>query len=115
MNSFKIQVEEIPPSGIVRIVLDGYLDAHNYEKLETAFEKHFGLGHHRYIVDLTNLEYISSAGAGVFIGAASTCQDNGGNIVLVGPTAEVQEIFELLGVYQIFTVVKEPAQALGQF
>jgi len=114
MNNFKIHVEESPP-GIVRIDLDGYLDAHNYEKLESVFEKNFSQGRYRYIVDLSRLEYISSAGAGVFIGAASTCQDNGGNIVLVRPTPEVQEIFELLGVYQIFTVVKEREQALAQF
>lgn len=114
MSGFRIHVEE-KPGGIVHIELDGYLDAHNYEKLESAFEKHFALGRYRYIVDLSRLEYISSAGAGVFIGAASTCQDHDGNIVLVRPSAEVQEIFELLGVYQIFPVVKEPEQALSQF
>ena len=114
MNSFKLHVEELPGE-IVRIELGGYLDAHNYEKLENAFEKHFAQGHYRFIMELNHLDYISSAGAGVFIGAASTCQENGGDIVLVRPTPEVQEIFELLGVYQIFKVVKESEQALAHF
>ncbi len=114
MNSLKLLIEE-SPSGIVRIDLDGFLDAHNFEKLEAVFEKHFAEGHYRFIVDVSRLTYVSSSGAGVFVGAASTCQDHNGNIVLVRPTPEVQEIFELLGVYQIFPVVKEREQALAQF
>jgi len=113
MNGLKINVEETK-GGVVCIDLVGYLDAHTYEKLEDTFQKHFREKHFRYVVDLSRLEYISSAGAGVFIGAASTCQDNQGNIVLVKPTPEVQEIFELLGFSQIFPVVKEREQALAQ-
>ena len=91
--------------------LEGYLDAHNFEKLEALFEEFFSSNIHRFVVDIRRLEYISSAGAGVFIGAIGTCQDNGGNIVLVQPSQEVQEIFELLGVYQIFPVVSTRERA----
>ncbi len=114
MNGLKIHVEDTP-GGVICIDLVGYLDAHTYEKLEDAFQKSFQANRYRYVVDLSRLEYISSAGAGVFIGAASTCHDNQGNIVLVKPTSEVQEIFELLGVYQIFPVVKGREEALAQF
>jgi anti-anti-sigma factor len=103
------------PGGIVCIELTGYLDAHNYEKLEEAFKRCFEAERYRYIVDLGRLEYISSAGAGVFIGAASTCQEHAGSIVLMRPTPEVEEIFELLGVDQLFPVVKEREEALAQF
>ncbi len=113
MSGLKINVEEAP-TGVVCIELNGFLDAHNYEKLEEIFKKYFGEDHYRYVVDLSRLEYISSAGAGVFIGAASTCQDHGGDIVLVRPTPEVEEIFDLLGVYQIFPVVKERGEALAR-
>lgn len=114
MSGLKINVDE-SPSGIVFIDLVGYLDAHNYEKLEKTLEKNFQANRFRYVVDLSRLEYISSAGAGVFIGAASTCQDHQGTIVLVKPTPAVQEIFELLGVYQLFAVVREREQALEKF
>jgi len=114
MSDLKIHVEEAA-GGIVCIDLSGFLDAHNYAKLENTFAENFKESRFRYVVDLSRLEYISSAGAGVFIGAASTCQDNAGNIVLVRPSPEVEEIFELLGVYQIFAVAKERKQALAQF
>jgi anti-sigma B factor antagonist len=114
MSGLKIDVEE-GRDGIVCIELAGFLDAHNYDKLEETFKKHFDGDRYRYIVDLSRLEYISSAGAGVFIGAASTCQEHGGNVVLVRPTTEVEEIFDLLGVDQLFPVVKAREEAIAQF
>ena len=114
MNGLKIDIED-GPGGIVCIELAGFLDAHNYEKLEETFQRHFEAERYRYIVDLSRLEYISSAGAGTFIGAVSTCQEHAGNIVLVRPTTEVEEIFTLLGVDQLFRVVKEREEALAQF
>mgnify|MGYP001558977068 CR=1 FL=1 len=55
------------------------------------------------VVDLSGLDYISSAGAGVFIGAIGTAQENDGNIILMRPSPNVKEVFDLLGLSQIFT------------
>ena len=114
MSGLKINQEEFE-AGVFFLELQGYLDAHNFEKLEAAFEAHFEKGVYRFVVDIRHLEYVSSAGAGVLIGAVGTCQDNGGNIVLVQPAREVREILELLGVYQIFPVVNQRKQALDHF
>ena len=59
----------------------------------------------------TNSEYISSAGAGVFIGALSCAADNGGSVVLLKPTPNVQEVFDLLGLSQLFTIVDSVEKA----
>ena len=104
MAGLNINNEEIR-DGIVHFEITGMLDAHNFEILEALFEKHFDNDHYRFVVDIRQLEYVSSAGAGVFIGAVGTCQENDGNVALVQPSREVKEIFELLGVYQIFPVV----------
>ena len=114
MASLKVNKEE-NRDGIVYFEFEGMLDAHNFEVLEVLFEKHFENGSYRFVVDIKRLEYVSSAGAGVFIGAVGTCQENDGNVVLVQPSHEVKEIFELLGVYQIFPVVKTREQALDLF
>ncbi|MBN1442481.1 MAG: STAS domain-containing protein [Planctomycetes bacterium] len=111
MSGLKIVSEEIA-SGVAYFELQGYLDAHNFEKLEAVFENYFSDEIYRFVIDIRRLEYVSSAGAGVFIGAVGTCQDNAGNIVLVQPSQEVKEIFELLGVYQIFPVVSSRSRAM---
>lgn len=114
MAGLKI-LNEQATDGVVYFELEGLLDAHNFETLESLFERHFESGFFRFVVDIRRLSYVSSAGAGVFIGAVGSCQDNDGNIVLVQPSQEVREIFELLGVLQIFPVVQSRAMALEVF
>lgn len=114
MGGLKVNREE-NRDGIVYFELEGLLDAHNFETLEALFEKHFATDNYRFVIDLKRLQYVSSSGAGVFIGAVGTCQDNDGNIVLVQPSQEVKEIFELLGVYQIFPVLQNRQQATDLF
>lgn len=114
MADLRIHNEELR-DGVVYFELEGTLDAHNFETLEGLFEKHFESGIYRFVVEIRRLTYVSSAGAGVFIGAVGTCQDNDGNIVLVQPSQEVKEIFELLGVYQIFPVAQDVSKAAAAF
>lgn len=111
MSALKVHRHECT-DGIVYFELEGSLDAHNFDTLEDLFEKHFETGTYRFVVDINRLGYVSSAGAGVLIGAVGTCQDNDGNIVLVQPSQEVREIFELLGVLQIFPVVQTRNEAV---
>ena len=111
MSGLKILCEE-PNDGVVYFELQGYLDISTFEELEAVFEEHLSNEVYRFIINLRRLEYISSAGAGVFIGAVGTCQDNGGNIVLVQPSQEAKDVFELLGVYLIFPVVHARSEAM---
>jgi anti-sigma B factor antagonist len=111
MSGLRINIDE-SHGEVVRIELDGHLDAHTFEKLEDQLEKLFRKNKYRLMVDLQKLRYISSAGAGVFIGSLGTCQDHDGNIALVRPSPEVKEIFELLGVFHVFPIAGTPEEAL---
>jgi anti-anti-sigma factor len=101
--------------GIDVIELRGCLDAHNFEELEGVFDSYFDRGVHNLVVDISRLEYVSSAGVGVFIGAAGRAQANEGNVVAVAPVDNVREIFDLLGVSHVFPVVETHHQALAHF
>lgn len=100
--------------GIVKVSVTGFLDAHTFEQMEQQIEGLFNEGTHKIIVDMSKVEYISSAGCGVFIGAISDAKDNDGDIVLLGTTTNVMEVFELLGLNQIFhfSDTLEDAQAV---
>ena len=111
MHGLKIHLDE-SRSDVVLIELAGYLDAHTFETLEVLFEELFQRDKYRMMVDLNKLRYISSAGAGVFIGALGVSQENDGKIALVRPSAEVKEIFDLLGVFHIFPIAATPEEAL---
>jgi len=93
----------------------GCLDAHTFEKMEQTIRSLFKDKVFRIIVNLPNLDYISSAGAGVFIGNITPAQEKGGNIILVNPSSNVREVFDLLGLSQIFPMAESVDAALGIF
>ena len=112
MSGLKIKLDE-SFGDVARIELEGYLDAHTFEKFEEQLEALFRANRFRIMVDLHKLRYISSAGAGVFIGSLGTCQENDGNIALLRPTPEVKEIFDLLGVFHVFPIADTPDEAVS--
>jgi anti-sigma B factor antagonist len=111
MPDFAIETQKLRPD-VTFISVRGFLDAHTYEELDRTIAECFDQGIHKLVVDLSRLDYISSAGAGVFIGNIGTAQDNDGNIVLVKPAQNVREIFDLLGLTQIFTFAQDTDSAL---
>ena len=102
MSAFQILKEKLS-DGVFLLTVRGFLDAHTFEELEKTINDLFEGGNYKLIVDISGLEYISSAGAGVFIGAIGTAQENDGNIILMRPSPNVKEVFDLLGLSQIFT------------
>ncbi len=101
MAEFHITTKKLT-NNVTFIAVQGFLDAHTFEEMEKTINDLFDGGTYRLVVDLSKLDYISSAGAGVFIGAIGTAQENDGNIVLMKPSPNVKEVFDLLGLSQIF-------------
>ncbi len=114
MDSLNIKQTQLTDS-IPLLDISGQLDAQNFEQLEKVFDSYFNKGVYNIVADISQLTYISSAGAGVFIGAAGRAQANEGNIVLVNPQDNVQEIFDLLGICHIFPVIDTQQKALAHF
>lgn len=114
MPDFSINTERLNPQTAV-VSVTGFLDAHTFEALEEEINGLFAEGIYRLVVDLSGVEYISSAGAGVFIGAHTEAQENDGGMVLLNPTPNVMDVFDLLGLTQFFPVVKSREEALGAF
>jgi anti-sigma B factor antagonist len=57
----------------------------------------------KLIFDLTNLEYISSAGLRVLLGATQAMEDKG-EMVVRNLTESVKEVFELTGFSRLFAI-----------
>ncbi len=114
MPNFVIKQETLD-NEVVMIIVSGYLDAHTFEQLEEAVAGNFALNKSRIVVDLGNVNYISSAGAGVFIWALSEAQGAGGNLVLLNPTPSVMEVLKLLGLDQVFQISASRSEALNVF
>ena len=111
-DDFKIQTDHCP-GGVTVLRLNGYLDAHTYERLDQHIARLFAEKRFKLVMDLSGVDYISSAGAGVFIGALTDAQDQKGSVVLLNPSANVREVLEMLGFNQIFKFATTLDEALA--
>ena len=114
MSELSIEAKQVG-AGIAHIKVIGSLDAATYEKMEEQIDELFAKTCYKIIVNLENVHYISSAGAGVFIGAIGTAQDRNGNIVLLRPSSMVHDVFEILGLSEIFPYAQSMEEALEFF
>jgi anti-anti-sigma factor len=85
--------------GIAILDLDGHLDSVSSAELDTKIQHVMEgpAGGQRIVVDLTKVSYISSGGWGILVGNVDKLQSREGDIVVVGMTAEVYDVYELLG------------------
>ena len=67
----------------------------------------------KVVLDFTNLDYISSAGLRVLLGAAKQLRASGGKLGMFGLNQSVREVFEISGFSSILAVHQSEAEALG--
>jgi anti-sigma B factor antagonist len=83
--------------------------------LERALDSLLKQGRFFIIVDLGNVDYISSAGWGIFISEIKSIRENGGDLKLVRMVPDVYEIFELLEFHHILDVYDAVDEAVNKF
>lgn len=97
------------------IKVGGYIDTTTSSELERALDSLLKQGRFFIIVDLGNVDYISSAGWGIFISEIKSIRENGGDLKLVRMVPDVYEIFELLEFHHILDVYDTVDEAINKF
>lgn len=102
---------------VLMIGLDGSLDAPATIDIEAEFQGLLHGAHPRVIVDLSNLEYMSSYGLRMLLLGAKALGDSGGQLHLASPNERVMELISLAGYDTMFPVhesVDDAVHFLGQ-
>lgn len=95
--------------------LEGYLDAHTATRVEETIQNVITNGCSRIVVDFENLEYISSAGLGVFMVFIEGVRSVRGDIKLAAMKPKVFTVFDLLGFPVLFEIHPTVQVALDNF
>ena len=96
------------------LALNGELDAHTAPEFEAAIQQCIDNKNHALVVDGANLEYISSAGLGVFMAYIEEIREHEGDIKIAALRDRVYNVFDLLGfpvLFEIFGTVDEAVVA----
>jgi anti-anti-sigma factor len=111
-DGIKIDREDRGDLSVVRV--QGYIDSTTAQTLENSLQDLLKADRWRLVVDLAGVDYISSAGWGVFISRIKDIRDHGGDLKLTGMGSDVSEVFDLLefnNILQAFHTVDEGAEA----
>jgi anti-anti-sigma factor len=100
-------------SGGVHIVaISGSLDSTTSPGAQKALDQVVA-GAKKVALDFTQLDYISSAGLRVLLGAAKQLRGSGGKLGMFGLNQSVREVFEISGFSTILSVYPSEADAVA--
>ena len=116
MEGIQLSVEKTGSQNSVSVIkVGGYIDTTTSSELEHALNSLLKAGSYNIIIDLGNVDYVSSAGWGIFISEIKGIREKGGDLKLVRMIPEVYEVFELLEFHYILKAFDTLEEAVSDF
>ena len=69
-------------------------------------------GHNRLVMDMSAVEFVDSSGLSVLVSALKAARSAEGDIVISGPTLEVQALIELTRLHHLFEIFADDTAAV---
>lgn len=109
-----LQIDQEQQGAVRILALSGRLDTETATDLELAIQDLLGAGEQHFLVDLTNIGYVSSAGLRVLLGTAKQLEGGKGTLRLCGLNPSVTQVFDVAGFTKLFAIFSTRAAALGK-
>lgn len=113
MKNFKINHRQVQSYDVLELC--GELDAHTASQLEDSLKKLIDQNKHQIIVNCEDLDYIASAGLGVFMAYIEDVRSLGGDIKLTNMNPKVYNVFDLLGFPSLYDILEKEEEAIKKF
>ncbi|MDQ7040918.1 MAG: STAS domain-containing protein [Rhodothermus sp.] len=113
MSNFSVGFRQ--RDGVHILDLHGELDAHTAPELEAALQQCLRNGNYQILINGRDLDYISSAGLGVFMAYIEEIREKGGDLKIAELKPSVYNVFDLLGFPLLFDILPSEAEALERF
>ena len=110
-----MRIDQSTHDGVTVVAPSGRIDTTTSGALDDALRQAVDQGARNLLVDLGEVEYISSAGLRVFLILAKRMRDLGGRLVLCGLGQPVRQVFQLAGFLPLFTIATTRARASELF
>ncbi|HET9251686.1 MAG TPA: STAS domain-containing protein [Candidatus Eisenbacteria bacterium] len=116
MKGIDVYVEAAAKNPVVSVLrVSGYVDTTTSPDLERRLQALLRENRYHIVVDLAGVEYISSAGWGIFISEIREIRENGGDLKLAGMIPDVKEVFDLLEFENILKAYTDAELAVSSF
>ena len=110
-----MEIKEAIHDGYTTLSPVGELDANSSIEMDAMIWKLIDRAEYKIHIDLSELEYISSAGLGVFISFLQELKAGGGKFVFSGLSENIMQVFKLLGLHNVMEIVDTAEDAANAF
>ena len=111
----KLIIDEEVVDNVVVLKLHGIVDSGTAQFLEDRFNELVSANSVRIVADLGDVNYISSAGWGIFVGEIKGIRQRNGDSKLAAMHPDVREVFDLLEFNTLLRPYGTTEEALSAF
>jgi anti-sigma B factor antagonist len=97
------------------VAVNGEVDALTAPELARAIVDEIAEGHVYLVIDLTGVEFVSSAGLQILFDAVKETRAQGGDLRVVSINPEIDNLLKMSGFYNVARVFTSDADALAGF
>ena len=98
------------------VEIKGRLDSSNAPQLNDLFNEIMEKGRYKLVLDLSQLDFISSAGLRVLVNTQKACRRyNRGEVVLANVPSNIYASLDLVGFTALFKIFDDVLTAVGNF
>jgi len=112
-DSLNITIEEMHRVNL--LVVSGRVDSNTSPKLSEQLTSQIDSGAMNLLIDLAEVDYMSSAGLRELVSALKRVKKDGGDLRLVSPSPRVKEVLDLAGLTTLFEIYDDRVKAVGSF
>ncbi|MFH1231018.1 MAG: STAS domain-containing protein [Planctomycetota bacterium] len=99
---------------ICLVVLNGVLDNETAKTLSETFHDLFARRIWKFVVDLSDLNYMGSPGIGLFISFIDSLEEHKGTIVFIYPQPNVKEVFKIFKLSNFYSITRNLDSAIKE-
>ena len=97
------------------IEVSGKIDHYTAPQLSDTLDALFNARRYNLVLDMENVEYMSSTGIRILAKAQTTCKGNDGDLVLALVPERVYEALDLVALIKYFKMYDNVLDAVGSF
>jgi anti-sigma B factor antagonist len=97
------------------VTVSGRIDSSNASEFDDALKGIMDSGRHKIVLDLSGVNYMSSAGLRAIVAALRECKKHRGDVRLAELSERVSEVLSLAGLDSLFSSFDDKTSAVGSF
>lgn len=109
-----MEITDKTVAGVRILSLSGSLDAGTSGGLEQRFNALVSPADNRFILQMKDVEYVSSGGLRVILVITKKLKSLGGGVVLVGVNPSIEELINMTGFSSLVKMAAQEEQALAE-